>query len=119
MEIDELNDISTDNLATESLDVTNYKVSDELDVGENNVDYPLSSYARSKKVTKAIKIITTTFAIGVTGLLGGTMIASLFGINTSSEEEVLKTEKNEIKEKEEEEESKAIYVISSSVNETK
>ena len=99
MDINEFNNLETDNLATNSLDVTNFNPSDELDVGENNYDYGESLYAKNKRTKKIIKVVATTFAIGVTGLLGGTLITDLF--KNSTEEEAKEEEKAEDHQEEE------------------
>lgn len=84
MEINEINDISTDNLATESLDVVNFNPSDELDVGENNYDYGETLYAKKKRTSKLIKVVATTLAVGASGVLGGSYIASVLTVETPS-----------------------------------
>ena len=77
MEINEINNVSTDNVATNSLDVTNYKTSDELSVGENNYDHGETIYARNARSKKIAKIVSTTLIIGASGILGGTLIVSM------------------------------------------
>ena len=85
MEIKEINDLNTDNTATNSPDVQNYNPSDELNVGENNYDYGESLYAKNKRSGKVIKVVATTFAIGVTTLLGGTLITTSLTGETKEE----------------------------------
>ena len=97
MEINELNNLNTDNLATNSMDVKNYNPSDELNIGENNYDYGESLYAKKKRTSKVIKVVATTFAIGVTTLLGGTLITNLFNSSEESIEEVSNVEHEEDK----------------------
>lgn len=77
MEINELNNTSTDNTKVNSLDVTNYQTSDELDVGENNYDYGESLYAKNRRGKKIAKIVSTTLIVGASGLLGGTLVVSM------------------------------------------
>ncbi len=78
MEVNELNNLNVDNIYTKTLDVVNYNPSDELDVGENNYDYGESLYARKKRGTNIAKVVTTTLIIGSSGLLGGTLLFTMF-----------------------------------------
>ena len=73
-DIFEINNINVDNLATTSLDVDNTSTSDELDVGENNVEYKANAYAESKRSNK----VTTLVLLSVSLFAGGSTISNIF-----------------------------------------
>lgn len=73
-DIFEINNINVDNLATTSLDVDNTSTSDELDVGENNVEYKANAYAESKRSNK----VATLVLLSVSLFAGGSTISNIF-----------------------------------------
>ena len=50
MEINEINTLTLSNPNANLKDIANYQTSDELDVGENNVQYGESKFARNKRI---------------------------------------------------------------------
>ena len=73
-DIFEINNINVDNLATTSLDVDNTSTSDELDVGENNVEYKANAYAESKRSNKAATLVLLSVSL----FAGGSTISNIF-----------------------------------------
>lgn len=71
MKNEELNNTNTDQLSTKPIMGDNLKLSDELDVGENNYDHGPTLHAiseRTKKITR-ISVVTISIVAG-TALIG-------------------------------------------------
>lgn len=78
MEINEINTLTLSNPNANLKDIANYQTSDELDVGENNVQYGESKFARNKRIGKTVAKITAFTALLITALASGSYIVNSF-----------------------------------------
>ena len=78
MEINEINTLTLSNPNAFLRDNANYQTSDELNVGENNVQYGESKFARNKRIGKTVAKVTAFTALLITALASGSYIVNSF-----------------------------------------
>ena len=76
--VNELNNLSVSNPNASIRDISNYQTCDELNVGENNVQYGESKFARNKRKAKtASKVISFTTLL-VAAVATGSLIVNAY-----------------------------------------
>lgn len=78
IDIAEINNISVSNPNANHKDVSNFKTSDELSYGENNVQYGESDFAKSKRTTKVVTKMTAFLALLIAAIASGSYIINSF-----------------------------------------
>ena len=78
MDIAEINNLTVTNPNANHKDVSNYKTSDELSYGENNVQYGESTFAKSKRTTKVVTKMTTFLALLIAAIASGSYVFNSF-----------------------------------------
>lgn len=78
MEINEINTLTVANPNASLKDVANFKTSDELFYGENNVQFGESEYAKRKRTTKIVTKLTAFTALLITAIASGSYIINSF-----------------------------------------
>ena len=78
MVINEINNLVVSNPNVALKDVANFKTSDELSYGENNVQFGESEYAKRKRVTKVVTKLTAFTALLITAIASGSYLFNSF-----------------------------------------
>ncbi len=78
MEINEINSLSVSNPNSSLIDVANYRTSDELSYGENNVQFGESDFAKSKRTTKVLTKMTAFLALLIAAIASGSYVINSF-----------------------------------------
>lgn len=74
----EINTLTVSNPNASLRDNANYQTSDELNVGENNVQYGESKFARNKRVGKTVAKLTAFTALLITAVATGSLVFNSF-----------------------------------------
>ncbi|MFA6829678.1 MAG: hypothetical protein WCR67_03125 [Bacilli bacterium] len=78
MDINQLNDLSTDNLKTKDLSTDNTAQSDETKTNFDYVTKGPTDYAKNKRVSKVSSTVGIVATFSVSAILGGTLLGNTF-----------------------------------------